>query len=102
PFIAGGTVGVMSSFFSTPFDNIKIRLQLDNINERKLKGTLHATRYIFKKYGLSAFYLGTIVNLIREVIFAAAYFGSYQTFKDNLSEISEKFGFIQPQAVVFL
>lgn len=91
PFIAGGMVGIMSSFFSTPFDVVKIRLQLDNITERKLKGTLHAARYLYKNFGLSVFYLGTIVNLCREVLFAAAYFGSYDTLKRYLCGLCNKY-----------
>lgn len=93
PFIAGGLVGVLSSFFSTPFDVIKIRLQLDNISEKRLKGTVHATKYIYRNYGLSVFYLGTIVNLYREVLFASAYFGSYETLKRVLGRAFDSYGF---------
>lgn len=102
PFIAGGMVGVMSSIFSTPFDVVKIRLQLDNISERKLKGTMHATKYLYKNFGLSVFYLGTVVNLFREVIFAAAYFGSYETLKKYLGDLFERCGIPKNQFFAIL
>lgn len=102
PFVAGGLVGVVSSFFSTPFDVVKVRLQLDNVTDQKYRGTIHASRLLFREHGTSVFFLGTVVNLYREVIFAAAYFGVYETMKYHFDIYLKSKDVDLPQLVILL
>eukprot|EP01087_Luapelamoeba_hula_P016004 TRINITY_DN4880_c0_g1_i1.p1 TRINITY_DN4880_c0_g1~~TRINITY_DN4880_c0_g1_i1.p1 ORF type:complete len:321 (+),score=20.71 TRINITY_DN4880_c0_g1_i1:97-1059(+) len=96
PYAAGAFTGAASSIFSTPFEMIKVRMQLDNVSARKFKSSFHCTRSLIKEYGLKSLYVGSGVNAIRETIFCTAYFGTY----DRLRSFFNNNNFAKPFAVV--
>lgn len=102
PFFAGGLVGIGSAFFSTPFDVVKIRLQLDNVTLQQYRGTIHASKMLFRDHGTSVFFLGSVVNLYREVLFAAAYFGVYDTLKHKLDHFFVSHGVESPHLAILV
>jgi solute carrier family 25 carnitine/acylcarnitine transporter 20/29 len=84
-FAAGGITGFVSSVVSTPFDLVKVRLQLDNISERRFHSSIGCARTLWKDFGPSVFYTGYVTNTFREVIFCSVYFGIYETSKRSLT-----------------
>jgi hypothetical protein len=106
--LAGAAVGALSTVVSTPFEMVKgtillwnafqtrsrnliiifvaVRLQLDNIQEKRFKGSIHATRYLVSEYGFTSLYAGFWVNTWREILFCALYFGIYETAKSSLRQ----------------
>lgn len=79
--LAGACVGPVASSVSTPFDFLKIQLQIDQASQRRYKGTLSALGSIVKEHGVTALYRGHAVNTTREAIFQAVYFGVYEHVK---------------------
>jgi len=65
--VAGGFAGVASWFTILPLDLIKSRLQADDIIRPKYQGILHCARESFQKEGLTVFFRGWQVVLIRAV-----------------------------------
>jgi solute carrier family 25 carnitine/acylcarnitine transporter 20/29 len=80
-FLAGGLVGAYCSVISTPFEMLKVQLQLDNIKGRRFKGSIHCCSYLLRNYGVSGLYAGFRINSLREVIFGFFYFGLYENMK---------------------
>jgi len=80
-FIAGGMTGSLAGLFSTPFEMVKIRMQLDNISTRRFTGSFHCVRTLYREQGLLYLYTGFRVNTLREVLFGSVYFGSYEHLK---------------------
>jgi hypothetical protein len=65
---------------STPFEMVKVQSQLDNLNQKRFRGSLQCAGYLIKHYGVLSLYTGSTVNIIREVVFGSVYFGSYCFF----------------------
>eukprot|EP01122_Echinamoeba_exundans_P016683 TRINITY_DN8530_c0_g1_i1.p1 TRINITY_DN8530_c0_g1~~TRINITY_DN8530_c0_g1_i1.p1 ORF type:complete len:299 (+),score=17.88 TRINITY_DN8530_c0_g1_i1:158-1054(+) len=82
--LAGAAVGALSTVVSTPFEMVKVRLQLDNVQEKRFKGSIHAARYLVREYGFTSLYAGFWVNTWREILFCALYFGVYETAKSSM------------------
>jgi solute carrier family 25 carnitine/acylcarnitine transporter 20/29 len=83
--LAGAIVGVICSFISTPFEMVKVRLQLDNITERRYKGSLSCAKELTKLYGGKMLFTGFWINTVRETTFCAVYFGLYEHLKQRFT-----------------
>lgn len=87
--LAAMCVGPIASSISTPFELIKLQLQLDrkyDSTSRKYNGSIDAIRKIIREQGASKLYTGHIVNTSREVIFLGTYFTIYDLAKKELQE----------------
>ena len=82
--LAGALTGASAAPISTPFEMVKVRLQLDNVTTQRYRGSWHCAQDIFRREGLRALYQGYIVNTVRESVFCAAYFGIYESAKHLL------------------
>lgn len=80
-FVGGFFSGLSLSFISTPFEMVKIQMQLDNIREKKFRHSTQCSRYLYRTYGIPAFYKGFCVNTVRETIYSAVYFTVYEFAK---------------------
>jgi len=81
-FLSGSLVGIACGFVSTPFEMVKVHLQLDNVRERKYKGSRHCAWHLLRNHGLKSLYYGFWVNMIREMVFCTIYFGLYENLKE--------------------
>mmetsp|Transcript_32697 Transcript_32697/g.45377 ORF Transcript_32697/g.45377 Transcript_32697/m.45377 type:complete len:291 (-) Transcript_32697:183-1055(-) len=79
--VAGSMCGPIGSLISTPFEFVKIQMQLDNVSGNRYSSSWNAVGCIYREHGMRALYTGHAVNTIREVIFLAAYFGFYEHSK---------------------
>jgi solute carrier family 25 carnitine/acylcarnitine transporter 20/29 len=85
-FIAGGATGSIAGVLSTPFEMLKVTMQLDNITTKKFRSSWHGAKTIVREHGIKMLYTGYTVNTFREIIFCGAYFGAYEFLKKFLSE----------------
>ena len=72
------------SHLSTPFDNIRIRCQIQKEISAKYIGSVEMTKLVFKNHGIRGIFAGYQVNLLRESVGGALYFGWYETVKNRL------------------
>ena len=80
--VAGAAAGPIASLVSTPFEYIKIQLQLDNDPKHKrYRSSAHCCYKIARTSGVLAVFRGHYVNTAREMIFLGAYFGVYEHTK---------------------
>ena len=82
-YMAGFGVGLASSFLSTPFEVVKVRLQ--HSSGSQYAGSRDAAIKLVRAYGPSVLFTGHIVNTWREILFCTIYFGSYENLKILLS-----------------
>lgn len=75
---SGALTGLTLLFVSTPFEFVKIRMQLDNVGERLHKNSVACVRHLVRHHGWTVLFRGNCVNAVREVAFCAAYFGIYE------------------------
>lgn len=71
--IAGALTGASAAPISTPFEMVKVRLQLDNVTMQRYRGSWHCAKDIVRNEGLLTLYRGFVVNTVREGVFCAAY-----------------------------
>ena len=64
---------------------IQVRLQLDNVREKKFKGSFHCAQHLLSQYGPRSFTCGFWVNAVREATFGAFYFAIYEVMKREIS-----------------
>lgn len=85
--LAAAMVGPIAAFVSTPFEMVKVQMQLDakQMPTRRYKNSLHAAYLIFKQEGISTLYRAHIVNSLREVAFLSTYFLVYEHTKSILA-----------------
>jgi hypothetical protein len=95
-FAAGALVAPLIAVVSTPFELVKVQLQIDMRAPaaagsgaaapaaRRFAGALHAARTIAQQRGVLALWCGTRVNLVREGLFLGTYFVAYEGTKDAL------------------
>jgi solute carrier family 25 (mitochondrial carnitine/acylcarnitine transporter), member 20/29 len=87
-FLAGAGAGVSAAFVSTPFELVKIQMQLDSsISTSRQKNSISAARNIISTRGFSALYRGHAVNTTREMMFLGTYFFSYEHGKQLLTPL---------------
>ncbi|PRP80533.1 hypothetical protein PROFUN_11846 [Planoprotostelium fungivorum] len=99
-FLAGLLTGTFSGVFSTPFEMVKVRMQLDNVGHRLYRGSAHCATSLIRNYGIKSWYTGYWVNTCRESLFCCVYFGVYEHAKAFLSsQLGTDHGKINPLAV---
>eukprot|EP01117_Protostelium_nocturnum_P000875 TRINITY_DN1120_c1_g1_i4.p2 TRINITY_DN1120_c1_g1~~TRINITY_DN1120_c1_g1_i4.p2 ORF type:complete len:235 (+),score=74.00 TRINITY_DN1120_c1_g1_i4:175-879(+) len=86
-FGAGLLTGTFSGVFSTPFEMVKVRMQLDNISEKQYRGSAHCASSLYRTFGLRSWYTGYLTNTVRESVFCGIYFGAYEHSKHFLLDI---------------
>jgi len=97
---AAASVGPLCALVSTPFELVKLQVQLDAANHsrggaagagrtstdqngsrgyvRKYSGSAHAARQLLKTHGPRVFFLGHGVNTARECVFNAVFFSTFE------------------------
>ena len=96
---AAASVGPLCALVSTPFELVKLQVQLDAANHsrggaagarlatdqngssgyvRKYSGSAHAARQLLKTHGPRVFFLGHGVNTARECVFNAVFFSAFE------------------------
>jgi solute carrier family 25 (mitochondrial carnitine/acylcarnitine transporter), member 20/29 len=96
-FLAGSLVGVSAAVISTPFELIKIQMQLQTLllsqtqspssssSTGKKNGSYQLTKDIVSRYGPQRLYRGHLINTVREMIFLGTYFFVYEHSKHLLA-----------------
>uniref|UniRef100_A0ACD5YXA3 Uncharacterized protein n=1 Tax=Avena sativa TaxID=4498 RepID=A0ACD5YXA3_AVESA len=78
----GGFAGSTAALFTTPFDVVKTRVQLQALSPvRKYEGVRHALAQIFQQEGLRGLYRGLTPRLVMYVSQGALFFTSYEFLK---------------------
>lgn len=85
---AAGMVGPLSSLISTPFELVKIQMQLNRISTGTsnivYRNSVHAAYDITTRHGIQRLYTGHAVNTLREIVFLSTYFTTYEHIKTTL------------------
>jgi hypothetical protein len=92
-FFAGSLVGVCAALISTPFEFIKIQMQLQTLLLSQStplafvgkKNSYQLSKEILLQYGPQRLYRGHFINTFREMIFLGTYFFVYEHSKHLLS-----------------
>ncbi|XP_015688847.1 adenine nucleotide transporter BT1, chloroplastic/amyloplastic/mitochondrial isoform X2 [Oryza brachyantha] len=80
--LCGGFAGSTAALFTTPFDVVKTRVQLQALSPvSKYKGVLHALKEISQREGLQGLYRGLAPRLAMYVSQGAIFFTSYEFLK---------------------
>lgn len=87
--MAGAPLG---SSISTVEHMVKTQMQLDNVQQKKFRGSWHCVTQLVKEHGISILYKGHFVNTVREGVFLGTYFFTYEGLREELSNNVEKFG----------
>lgn len=78
----GGFAGSTAALFTTPFDVVKTRVQLQALRPvRKYEGVRHALKEIFQQEGLRGLYRGLTPRLAMYISQGAIFFTSYEFLK---------------------
>lgn len=67
----------------SPFHE-QTQMQLDNIHDRRYKGSWHCLTSLVKSNGLPVLYTGHMVNTTREALFLGTYFYTYEGAREYL------------------
>lgn len=86
---AGAVAGMVSGIINTPFDIIKVKSQIDNINKQKYPNSIAVGRHQIQKYGAISLFRGFPTQLARETVFGFFYFGLYHTTRDYITTRSQ-------------
>eukprot|EP01116_Phalansterium_solitarium_P001610 TRINITY_DN11424_c0_g1_i1.p1 TRINITY_DN11424_c0_g1~~TRINITY_DN11424_c0_g1_i1.p1 ORF type:complete len:331 (+),score=113.94 TRINITY_DN11424_c0_g1_i1:212-1204(+) len=84
-FAAGSITGGTASIVSTPFEMLKVRMQLDNVHQKRHAGSWSMAKSLLREHGPMSFYTGFRINFVREMTFCSVYFGLYELPKERLS-----------------
>lgn len=80
--LCGGVAGSTAALFTTPFDVVKTRVQLQALSPvSKYEGVLHALKEIFRQEGLHGLYRGLTPRLAMYISQGAIFFTSYEFLK---------------------
>ncbi len=85
-FIAGAMAGPLASIISTPFELVKIQMQIS----KRYKNSIEASYQICKQNGINAVYRGHGVNTTREMVFLGTYFFVYEHSRGTLASLLPK------------
>ena len=85
-FLAGANAGLVSATINNPIDVIKTRLQRQDKEKAKYKGTIHCFSTMIKEEGSISLLRGIVPRIFRIVPGQALLFGAYQTCYDILDK----------------
>jgi len=85
--VAAALVGPLASLISTPFEMVKVQMQLDakHLPNRRYINSLHAAYIISRQDGVLMLYRAHVVNTLREMVFLSTYFLVYEHTKPIIS-----------------
>lgn len=98
PLVSGAITGALSSLVLCPCDIIKCRAQVNIAMGMGKQSLTDITKDIIKKNGLRGLYSGFGPQLLRDVPFYAAFFGTY----DILCALFKKYTSLSDTAVYFV
>ena len=78
PLLTGAMTGCFTAIVLAPCDILKCRAQVAMAKGHKLLTTREQATAIYRKNGLRGFYTGFCAQLMREIPFYSAFFGSYE------------------------
>ena len=82
-FVAGAMAGPLASVISTPFELIKIQMQIS----KKYKNSMEASYKICRQEGINAIFRGHGVNTMREMMFLGTYFFVYEHSRGTFASL---------------
>jgi len=87
PFVVGGLSGMLASAATHPIDLLKVRMQLygESGKESGRVGLFKTAFALVRKEGTLAMYRGLSASLLRQATYTTTRFGSYDFFKDYLT-----------------
>lgn len=78
PLLTGALTGALTAVVLTPCDIIKCRAQVAVARGHALPTTSQLAAAVYRTKGLRGFYTGFAAQVLREVPFFSAFFGSYE------------------------
>ena len=99
-YLAGCGVGFASSWLSTPFEVVKVRMQ--HSSGKQYAGSTDAALKLVRAHGASVLYTGNVVNTWREMLFCTVYFGGYENLKILYTQQLQAVGSPNPQLAILL
>jgi solute carrier family 25 (mitochondrial carnitine/acylcarnitine transporter), member 20/29 len=84
--MAGAVAGPIASSVSTIENLVKTQMQVDNVTQKRFRGSLDCVRQLVRENGALVLYKGHVVNTIRETSFLTVYFGLYEGFRSILQD----------------
>jgi hypothetical protein len=82
-FLAGSAVGPIAALVSTPFELVKIQMQIS----KQFASSVLAARAIASENGFTSLYRGHSVNTSRECLFLGTYFMTYEHLRYTMASI---------------
>lgn len=80
----------LGSMVSTVENMIKTQMQLDNVSDKRFKGSWDCTKTLLQERGLKIIYLGYGINTVREAAFLGTYFYTYEGLRVFLDCMSNR------------
>ena len=76
--IAAFMTAPIGSSISTVEHMIKTQMQIDNVSEKRYRGSFHCLKTLIEEHGLKVIYTGHVINTFREGAFLGTYFYTYE------------------------
>lgn len=89
PIITGALTGALTAVILTPCDILKCRAQVEIAHGRGAPTTSQMVAKIFRTRGLPGFYTGFGAQLLREIPFFSAFFGSYEILCQSFKKYTD-------------
>mmetsp|Transcript_2207 Transcript_2207/g.2648 ORF Transcript_2207/g.2648 Transcript_2207/m.2648 type:complete len:322 (-) Transcript_2207:14-979(-) len=94
--LAGISTAPFGGFISTVEHMIKTQMQLDNVMEKRYKGSLDCMKTLIQEHGFKVIYTGHAVNTVREGVFLGTYFYTYEGTRMVLQNVFHDPSYISP------
>lgn len=91
-FIAGGVAGAVSRTVVSPFERVKILLQVQSSTSAYNKGIFNAVGQVYKEEGFAGLFRGNGLNCIRIFPYSAVQFVVYEWFKKHIFLVDGSLG----------
>jgi solute carrier family 25 carnitine/acylcarnitine transporter 20/29 len=84
--LAAFVTAPLGSSISTVENMIKTQMQIDNVNEKRYKGSFHCLTTLVGEHGWKVIYTGHVINTFREGAFLGIYFYTYEGMRVSLQK----------------
>jgi hypothetical protein len=88
PLITGALTGALTAIVLAPCDILKCRAQVAIATGAALPSTTQMATTIYHSHGLRGFYTGFAAQVMREIPFFSAFFGSYEILCQSFRKYS--------------
>jgi hypothetical protein len=81
--LCAGSSAILAVLLTYPFDNMRVRLQTNDMGGKQIKGLLPMVSHVYKEEGIRGFYIGYLPRLMKKAFACSLAWTFYEYIRNK-------------------